>query len=129
MLNILNNKIQSQWAFFGPKWFCWLLVLIGFDIWIIEGTLKFLEQRDYGPVFILMERTALAYQNKDYFLMILLTPILSFAIFCFFIYFPSFMFLFSRTFVDYYNIRGKRIIFIYLLILTSPIWYLLILGV
>ena len=110
MLNILNNKIQSQWAFFGPKWFCWLLVLIGFDIWIIEGTLKFLEQ-------------------QDYFLMILLTPILSFAIFCFFIYFPSFMFLFSRTFVDYYNIQGKKIIFIYLLILTSPIWYLLILGV
>ena len=129
MLNILNNKIQSQWAFFGPKWFCWLLVLIGFDIWIIEGTLKFLEQRDYGPVFILMERTAFAYQNKEYFLMLLLTPILSFIVLCFFIYFPSFMFLFSRTFIEYYNFKGTKVVYLYLIILLSPIWYLLILGV
>ena len=129
MLNILNNKILSQWAFFGPKWFCWLLVLIGFDIWIIEGTLKFLEQRDYGPVFILMEHTAFAYKNKEYFLMLLLTPILSFIVLCFFIYFPSFMFLFSRTFIEYYNFKGTKVVYLYLIILLSPIWYLLILGV
>ncbi len=129
MFNLLNKKIQSQWAFFGPKWFCWTLVLVGFEMWFVEGTLKFVNQYENGPAFIIFEYTSLAYENKDYFLILIFSCILSFLVMCFGIYFPSFMFLFSRTFIEYYNFKGTKVVYLYLIILLSPIWYLLILGV
>ena len=50
----INNKIQKQWAFFGPKWFCWLLVFFGFEFWFIEATFKALGFASYGPGYLLL---------------------------------------------------------------------------
>jgi len=68
MFKDLNNQIQKQWAFFGPKWFCWLMVFLGLEIWIIEGIFKALGYAEYGPAFMLVEYTDLSLDTKNYIL-------------------------------------------------------------
>ena len=45
MIKTLNQRIQKHYAFFGPKWFCWLMVFMGFQTWIVEGTFKALASK------------------------------------------------------------------------------------
>ena len=36
-------------GFFGPKWWCWFLVLLGSIPWFIEGPFKVLGYGEFGP--------------------------------------------------------------------------------
>ena len=55
MFSNLNKQIQSQWAFFGPKWLCWFLVLLGSIPWFIEGPFKVLGYGEFGPGYQTIE--------------------------------------------------------------------------
>ena len=96
MFKDLNNQIQKQWAFFGPKWFCWLMVFLGLEIWIIEGIFKALGYAEYGPAFMLVEYTDLSLDTKNYILFAVLIVIISFTSLFAIIHFPSFMFLLTK---------------------------------
>ena len=124
MFKDLNNQIQKQWAFFGPKWFCWLMVFLGLEIWIIEGIFKALGYAEYGPAFMLVEYTDLSLDTKNYILFAVLIVIISFTSLFAIIHFPSFMFLLSSVAVDHYTPNSvKKYYLMYFGILTSPIWY------
>ena len=124
MIKALNQRIQKHFAFFGPKWFCWLMVFLGFQTWIVEGTFKALGYGEYGPIYNIIEFTDLALNTKNYFLFALLIIIISFIAMFSIINFPSFMFLLSYVFVEYYDFKGRKITVAYLTILLFPIWYL-----
>ena len=124
MIKTLNQKIQTHFAFFGPKWFCWSAVFIGFELWIVEGTLKAFGYGEYGPGFKLIEYADLALDTKNYILFGVLLIVISFICFSFLVYFPSFMFLLSGVAVDHYTPNSvTKYYLMYFGILTSPIWY------
>ena len=97
MFKDLNNQIQKQWAFFGPKWFCWLMVFLGLEIWIIEGIFKALGYAEYGPAFKLVEYTDSSLDSQNYIIFAGLIVIISFTSLFAIIHFPSFMFLLTKT--------------------------------
>lgn len=128
MFKDLNNQIQKQWAFFGPKWFCWLLVFLGFELWIIEGIFKALGYSEYGPAFMLVEYTDLSLDSKNYIIFAGLIVIISFTSLFAIIHFPSFMFLFTKIIVfklvERFRFTGYfKIYLIGFLIFTSPFWF------
>ena len=127
MFKDLNNQIQKQWAFFGPKWFCWLMVFLGLEIWIIEGIFKALGYAEYGPAFMLVEYTDLSLDTKNYILFAVLIVIISFTSLFAIIHFPSFMFLLTKTIMfkliekfSFYN--QLTIYLIGFFIFTFPFW-------
>ena len=128
MFKDLNNQIQKQWAFFGPKWFCWFLVLLGFEPWIIEGIFKSLGYAEYGPTYILIKRTFFALDNNQYIQFGILIFLVSLMVMSFGVYFPSFMFLFTKIIVfklvERFTFRGYFSIYLIgFFIFTSPFWF------
>ena len=128
MFKDLNNQIQKQWAFFGPKWFCWLMVFLGLEIWIIEGIFKALGYAEYGPAFMLVEYTDLSLDTKNYILFAVLIVFISFTSLIAIIHFPSFMFLFTKIIVfklvEQFRFTGYfKIYLIGFFIFTSPFWF------
>ena len=128
MFKDLNNQIQKQWAFFGPKWFCWLMVFLGLEIWIIEGIFKALGYAEYGPAFMLVEYTDLSLDTKNYILFAVLIVIISFTSLFAIIHFPSFMFLLTKIIMfkliekfSFYN--QLTIYLIGFFIFTFPFWF------
>ena len=128
MFKDLNNQIQKQWAFFGPKWFCWLMVFLGLEIWIIEGIFKALGYAEHGPAFMLVEYTDLSLDSKNYIIFAGLIVIISFTSLFAIIHFPSFMFLLTKTImfkliekVSFYN--QLSIYLIGFFIFTFRFWF------
>ena len=115
LLKELNKKLPTQWAFFGPLWFCWICTIIGFDIWFIEPTLKYFGLSEFALVHSFMNELINIRGLNLFFIIGIL--IMSFVIFCPLIYFPSFMFLFAKT------ITKPGELLKYILVLTSPITY------
>lgn len=127
MFKELNNQIQKQWAFFGPKWFCWLLVLLGFELWIIEGIFKALGYAENGPAYILIEETFFALNSDQYIKFGILILLVVLLVMSFGIYFPSFMLLFTKIIVfklvERFRFKGYfKIFLIGFFIFTSPFW-------
>ena len=129
MFKKLNQQIQKHFGFYGPKWWCWLQVVLGSIVWFVEGPFKVLGYAEYGPGY-----QALHYifevsnsGNHLYYLIVLIIfciPVLSTIII-----FPSFMFLLSRVAVDHYQPSSvKKYYLMYFTILTSPIWFNLLIG-
>ena len=128
MFKELNNQIQKQWAFFGPKWFCWLVVFLGFQIWIVEGSFKALGYAEYGPAYMFVEYIGLTLDNKNYIIFAFLLVIMSFICLFAIIHFPSFMFLLTKVImfklIEKFRIRNQFIFYlIAILIFTFPIWF------
>lgn len=123
MFKKLNNEIQSQWAFFGPKWWCWLLVLLGSIPWLIEGPFKAFGYAKYGPGFQVIEYISYVYNSNNYIYFFVLVVVFCLPMMSAMIYFPSFMFLFARIVIEHYNPKGNKIYIIYLLVLTFPVWF------
>ena len=128
MFKDLNNQIQKQWAFFGPKWFCWLMVFLGLEIWIIEGIFKAIGYAEYGPAFMLVEYTDTSLDSKNYIIFAGLIVIISFTSLFAIIHFPSFMFLLTKTIMfkliekfSFYN--QLTIYLISFFIFTFPFWF------
>ncbi len=118
----INNKIQKQWAFFGPKWFCWLLVFFGFEFWFIEATFKALGFASYGPGYLLLNYIHEVFLDKNYLYFFILITLISVPVICPLIYFPSFLFLLCRVVNEEFKF-GEGNIITYIIILTSPIWF------
>lgn len=128
MFKELNDQIQKQWAFFGPKWFCWLLVLLGFEPWIIEGIFKALGYAENGPAYILIEETFFALNSDQYIKFGILILLVVLVVMSFGIYFPSFMFLLTKIIVfklvERFRFTGYfKIYLIGFFIFTSPFWF------
>ena len=108
MIKKLNQQIQKQWAFFGPKWFCWLSVFLGSLIWFVDPTLNlFGIMNDIGYSSIHYISDVQHSDNTIYFL--ILVVLFCYPIMCAIIFFPSFMFLLSRVVVDHYTPNSVRI--------------------
>ena len=120
LLKELNKKLPTQWAFYGPLWFCWICTIIGFDIWFIEPSLKYFSLSELALVHSLTNELINIRGLNLFFILGIL--IISFVFFCTLIYFPSFMFLFAKTITK----PGEYLK--YILILTSPISYNFLLG-
>lgn len=119
ILSRINNEIQNQWAFFGPKWFCWLLIFFGFEFWYIEVSFKALGFGASGPGYVLLNYIHEIFLNKNYVLFFILISLVSLPIMSPFIYFPSFLFLLCKVINEEYKNFG---ILTYLIIFLSPFW-------
>ena len=125
----LNQQIKSQWAFFGPKWWCWFLVLLGSIPWFIEGPFKVLGYGEFGPGYQTIEYITSVLHSGNHLYFFILCVIFSIPIMSAIIYFPSFMFLLSRVTLDHYQPSSvKKYYLMYFTILTSPIWFNLLIG-
>ena len=123
----LNQQIQKQWAFFGPKWWCWLLVGLGSIPWFIEGPFKAFGYAKYGPGYQTMNYIHSVLINGDHLYFFILIDIFCVPCMGAMIYFPSFMFLLSRVIVEYYKPSSvKKYYLMYFGTLTSPLWFDLI---
>ena len=89
MLKEINNKLPKQWAFFGPLWFCWLLVFLGFILWFVEMPIK-IWAPDYAPGRIILMQFFEWFHTKQYILTFISGCFLSLVVMSFIIYFPSF---------------------------------------
>ena len=128
MFKDLNNQIQKQLGFFGPKWFCWLLVFLGFELWIIEGIFKALGYAENGPGYILIEEASFALNSDQYIKFGILSLLITLLVMSFAIYFPSFMFLFTKIIVfklvERFRFTGYfKIYLIGFFIFTFPFWF------
>ena len=114
----INEKLPSHYGFFGPKWFCWILVFMGTLVWLVEPSFKSLGLYDYGPLYILIDITADALNSKKYLLFSILTIVLGVIIMSAIIYFPSFW-------VLTFNVVSKKMtnIYLYIAIFFFPLWF------
>ena len=120
----LNQQIQKQWAFFGPKWWCWLLVGLGSIPWFIEGPFKAFGYAEYGPGYQTIHYISNVLNSGDHLYFFILIVIFCIPCMSAIIYFPSFMFLLSRVAVEHYKPNSvKKYYSMYFGILTSPIWF------
>jgi hypothetical protein len=118
MIQEINEKLPTHWAFFGPKWFCWMLVFIGALGWLIEPSLKSLGLYDYGPLYNLVNLTADALNSKKYLLFSVLLVVVSMVITSLMIHFPSFWVLTT-------NVISKDMTsgYLYIATLLFPLWF------
>lgn len=130
MLKEINNKLPKQWAFFGPLWFCWLLVFFGFILWFVETPMK-IWAPDYAPGRIVLMQTLEWFNTKQYILTFISGCFLSLVFMSFIIYFPSFWVMLTGIVFNYskgsYKFAGivlipKTILFLLLPILWN--WFL-----
>ena len=129
MFKKLNQQIQSQWAFFGPKWLCWLKVMLGSIMWFVEGPFKVLGYAEYGPGYQTIEYISAVLHSGNHLYFFILIIIFCIPVMSTIIYFPSFMFLLSRVAVDHYQPTSvKKYYLMYFTILLSPIWFNLLIG-
>jgi len=114
----INEKLPTHWAFFGPKWFCWTLVFFGTIGWLIEPSLKSLGLYNYGPLYNLVNITADALNSEKYLLFSVLLIFVSMVIMTLMIYFPSFWVLAT-------NVISKDMTngYLYIAILLFPLWF------
>ena len=123
MIKILNQRIQKHFAFFGPKWFCWLSVFLGSIIWFVDPTLNLfgiMEDVGYLSIHYIMD----VKNSGNTIYSVILIVLFCYPISCAIIYLPSFMFLLSNVAVDHYTPSSvRKYYFMYFSILTSPIWY------
>ena len=123
MIKKLNQQIQTHFAFFGPKWFCWLSVFLGSIIWFVDPTLNLfgiMDDISYSTMYYINDVQHSG--NTVYFLILIV--LFCYPIMCAIVFLPSFMFLLSRVTVDHYTPSSvRKYYFVYFSILTSPIWY------
>ena len=114
----INEKLPSHYGFFGPKWFCWILVFMGALLWLVEPSFKSLGLYDYGPLYIFIDITADALNSKKYLLFSILIIVMCLIIMSGLVYFPSFWVLTS-------NVVSKNMtnFYLYVAILLFPLWF------
>ena len=120
VLNEINNKLPKQWAFFGPLWFCWIKVFLGFMLWFVETPFKIFAS-DLAPAYNLIHFNLGLLHFEQYILFFLVSCFTAFWVMCFGIFFPSFWFMLTWIYVD--KAKGKFVWFKIFLFLGFPILY------
>ena len=118
LIKEINKKLPTHWGFFGPSWFCWLLVFIGAQVWLIEPSLKSLGLYEYGPFYNIVNLTAAAFDSNNYLIFSILVIFLSMSFMTFIVFFPSFWVL-TTNIVSSYMTNGYQ----YIAMLLFPFWF------